>query len=297
MQSRENFRERPFAEEEGGFYDEAGFYITKNGDFWDPDGVYFNKHGFDKHGGFYDENLVYKPGKGWNHELQCYEDEMVETKSREKMGGRYNTRRGNNRRRNDQNNYDEHEGVEGDENEEELAEVFGFDIEKIMKEEDDKFCKKTFETFFKNKDSLVPNPTINNFTPKVSDNPITNTVSNSVFSRKLIESNREMKEMKPISNRENNANNYQSDGSIGMANRKNSDGNSGNNNYNTYNNRNTNPRFNNNMYQQKGNGNLNPQNNNRNQNQYNRNNNYGNKNLNPDTKSIYNSSQSGTIYK
>jgi|LauGreDrversion4_2_1035121.scaffolds.fasta_scaffold397134_1 hypothetical protein len=297
MQSKENFRERPFAEEQGGFYDEAGFYITKNGDFWDPDGVYFNKNGFDKHGGFYDENLVYKPGKGWNHEMQCYEDEIVQTNSRERMGGSDNRRRGNNRRRNDQNNYEEYEGVEGDENEEELAEVFGFDIEKIMKEEDDKFCKKTFETFFKNKDSLVPNPSINNFTPKVSDAPVTNTVNSSTFSRKVIESNLEMKDVKPRSNWQNNAYNNQSDRSMGMANRKNSDGNSENNTDNTFYNRNVNPRYNNNMYQQQVNSNVNLQNTNRNQNKYNKNYNYGNKNPKPETRSIYNPSQNGTIYK
>jgi hypothetical protein len=44
--------------------------------FWDADGVYFNKDGYDKHGGYYDDDYVYCPGKGWNYKLNCYESEL-----------------------------------------------------------------------------------------------------------------------------------------------------------------------------------------------------------------------------
>jgi hypothetical protein len=72
---KKEFIDKPFKECEGGYYDNNNFYITPNGSFWDPDGVYFNNEGYDKHGGFYNENLEYQPGKGWIHELMCYEDE------------------------------------------------------------------------------------------------------------------------------------------------------------------------------------------------------------------------------
>lgn len=69
------FIDKPFKECPGGHYDANGFYITPNGSFWDPDGVYFNSDGVDKHGGYYDDELEYHPGKGWIKELMCYEDE------------------------------------------------------------------------------------------------------------------------------------------------------------------------------------------------------------------------------
>ena len=72
------FIDKPFKECEGGYYDENNFYISPDGSFWDPDGVYFNKEGFDRHGGFYDANLEYQPGKGWIKEFMCYEDERGE---------------------------------------------------------------------------------------------------------------------------------------------------------------------------------------------------------------------------
>ena len=72
------FIDKQFKECEGGYYDENNFYISPDGSFWDPDGVYFNKEGFDRHGGFYDDNLEYQPGKGWIKELMCYEDERGE---------------------------------------------------------------------------------------------------------------------------------------------------------------------------------------------------------------------------
>ena len=60
-----------------GEYDDEGFFITPNGSFWDPDGVYFNKEGYDKHGGYYDDNDEYIPGKDWNEKYACYEDEII----------------------------------------------------------------------------------------------------------------------------------------------------------------------------------------------------------------------------
>lgn len=75
------FIDKPFAETEGGYYDENNFYITANGSFWDPDGVYFNSDGVDKHGGYYDSNLEYHPGKGWIPSLMCYEDEREESEN------------------------------------------------------------------------------------------------------------------------------------------------------------------------------------------------------------------------
>ena len=191
MSKNEKFIELPFKEEEGGFFDEFGFYITKDGKFWDPDGVFFNKNGFDKHGGFYDNQLIYNPGKGWVDQYQCYEDELPsqikEVNRGDKRGkdnnrgdDRFNDRRGNNRgdyqtRRH--NNYDQNDNNDRRE-EDDLAEIFGFDIEKTLQEEEDNFCKKTFEKFFKNKDSLLADSTKNQImAEKPSDT--------SSFSRKL----------------------------------------------------------------------------------------------------------------
>lgn len=74
---KKEFIDKPFKECKGGYYDNNNFYITPNGSFWDPDGVYFNNEGYDKHGGYYNENLEYQPGKGWIPELMCYEDENI----------------------------------------------------------------------------------------------------------------------------------------------------------------------------------------------------------------------------
>ena len=71
----EPFVDKPFTEEEGGRFDRYGFYRMPDGSYWDSDEVYFNKFGVDKHGGIYDKNLEYNPGKGWIPELLCYEDE------------------------------------------------------------------------------------------------------------------------------------------------------------------------------------------------------------------------------
>ena len=72
------FVEREWNEEIEGELDEDGFFITPNGSFWDPDYVYFNREGFDKHGGYYNDEGEYIPGKGWDKENNCYESEKGE---------------------------------------------------------------------------------------------------------------------------------------------------------------------------------------------------------------------------
>ena len=69
------FVERELNDDVIGEYDDEGFFNTPNGSFWDPDGVYFNKEGYDKHGGFYDDNQEYVPGDGWDEVKNCYKDE------------------------------------------------------------------------------------------------------------------------------------------------------------------------------------------------------------------------------
>jgi hypothetical protein len=60
---KSSFIERQWTEDIKGEYDNDGFFITPNGSFWDPDGVYFNREGVDKHGGKYNEEGEYVPGK------------------------------------------------------------------------------------------------------------------------------------------------------------------------------------------------------------------------------------------
>ena len=74
-EEKKPFIEREWTEDIEGKLDEDGFFITPNGSFWDQDYVYFNSEGFDKHGGRYDENGEYVPGKGWDDNLNCYESE------------------------------------------------------------------------------------------------------------------------------------------------------------------------------------------------------------------------------
>jgi hypothetical protein len=71
-----NFIEKEFKEVEGGWYDHYGFYYTPNGSFWDDEGYYFNRDGFDKHGGYYDNNCKYVPGEGWDPLNECYKSEV-----------------------------------------------------------------------------------------------------------------------------------------------------------------------------------------------------------------------------
>ena len=76
LKGQKIFIEKIFNDEIEGEYDEEGFFITPDGSFWDPDGVYFNREGYDKHGGYYDDNDEYVPGKGWDEENNCYKDEL-----------------------------------------------------------------------------------------------------------------------------------------------------------------------------------------------------------------------------
>ena len=76
MESKpKEFIEREYNEDIIGELDEDGFFTTPNGSFWDPDYVYFNREGYDKHGGYYDENNEYIPGENWDEKNQCYLDE------------------------------------------------------------------------------------------------------------------------------------------------------------------------------------------------------------------------------
>ena len=84
------FIERVFTDDIEGDYDEDGFFITPNGSFWDPDGVYFNRQGYDKHGGYYDDsNGEYVPGKGWDHVNNCYYDDDDDFYEDEEEEGHY----------------------------------------------------------------------------------------------------------------------------------------------------------------------------------------------------------------
>jgi hypothetical protein len=69
-------RDRDFEEVEGGYYDHQGYYITPNGSFWDENLVYYNRDGFDKYGGTFDEYGTYIPGPDWNEDFGCYNVEM-----------------------------------------------------------------------------------------------------------------------------------------------------------------------------------------------------------------------------
>jgi hypothetical protein len=66
------FQDRDFEEVEGGYYDNNGNYMTPNGSFWDENQIYYNRDGFDKFGGIFDEYGTYYPGQDWNDELCCY---------------------------------------------------------------------------------------------------------------------------------------------------------------------------------------------------------------------------------
>lgn len=75
------FKKRLIQDAIGGKYDSEGFFRTPNGSFWDPDGIYFNREGKDSHGGYYDSNNEYHPGKGWVESLMCYEDEVTQNQN------------------------------------------------------------------------------------------------------------------------------------------------------------------------------------------------------------------------
>jgi hypothetical protein len=66
------FQDRDFEEVEGGYHDHNGNYLTPNGSFWDENLTYYNRDGFDKHGGTFDEYGTYIPGPEWNEDYNCY---------------------------------------------------------------------------------------------------------------------------------------------------------------------------------------------------------------------------------
>ncbi len=66
LKEGKKFIEREWTEEIEGKLDEDGFFITPNGSFWVPHYVYFNREGFYKHVGRYDEKGDYIPGPGWD---------------------------------------------------------------------------------------------------------------------------------------------------------------------------------------------------------------------------------------
>merc|ERR1711976_242269 len=78
MNSDNKFVVREFKEVQGGYYDDYDFYYTPNGSFWDDNGYYFNRDGIDKHGGYYDDDFVYIPGKDWDDVNECYPSEIDE---------------------------------------------------------------------------------------------------------------------------------------------------------------------------------------------------------------------------
>ena len=54
---------REIPEVDGAEYDELGFYNLPDGSFYDPDGHFFDKNGYDEFGGYYDDDIIYVPGK------------------------------------------------------------------------------------------------------------------------------------------------------------------------------------------------------------------------------------------
>ncbi len=72
------FVERSFNEADDGYFDEEDFYHTPEGSFWNNEGDYFNRFGYDKYGGKYNEVGIYFPGEGWNEKYQCYEEDLDE---------------------------------------------------------------------------------------------------------------------------------------------------------------------------------------------------------------------------
>jgi hypothetical protein len=170
----ENFDSKEFREVPGGRYDENGFYITPEGSFWDPDGVYFNRDGFDKHGGCYDENFEYIPGYGWIDELMCYEDEkdtvlkqkhVVPTRQR---GGGYGHGHG----------HGHHQGDEEDDGFDELDELYDdVDYAKILKDEELISLTEKFSSSIQTTPSTTV-PTNTNITTNTNTSNTTTTTTN-----------------------------------------------------------------------------------------------------------------------
>merc|ERR1712096_15043 len=79
------FVDKEFKEVRGGYYDEMGFYYTLNGSFWDVDGNYFNQDGYDKFGGYYDDDYNYIcETENSNKEKDDIPEKPIENKSEQK---------------------------------------------------------------------------------------------------------------------------------------------------------------------------------------------------------------------
>lgn len=72
------FIERSFHSSFDGFYDEEDFFHTPEGSFFNQNREYYNRFGYDKYGGRYNNMGVYLPGEGWNSDFQCYEEDLDE---------------------------------------------------------------------------------------------------------------------------------------------------------------------------------------------------------------------------
>ena len=140
------FLERTKEEIEDGYYDDRGFYTTPNGSFWDENETYFNRYGFDKHGGRYDEYGVYLPGENYNYDFNCYEDEIDKKNNINFNEINENTKKdlietyelnnlivGEIHRLKNNNNEENEEDVDCDENDEEMEKIYNECIEIVKK--------------------------------------------------------------------------------------------------------------------------------------------------------------------
>lgn len=59
---------RPKEEYEHLEKDEFGNYILGDGSFYDNNGYFFDVDGYDEFGGYYDDNMVYKPGEKYEED-------------------------------------------------------------------------------------------------------------------------------------------------------------------------------------------------------------------------------------
>jgi len=72
------FVDRSFHSTFDGYYDEEDLFHTPEGSFFNLNREYFNRFGYDKYGGRYDDMGVYIPGEGWNSDFQCYKEDLDE---------------------------------------------------------------------------------------------------------------------------------------------------------------------------------------------------------------------------
>jgi hypothetical protein len=72
------FVDRSFHSTFDGYYDEEDLFHTPEGSFFNLNREYFNRFGYDKYGGRYDDMGVYIPGEGWDSDFQCYKEDLDE---------------------------------------------------------------------------------------------------------------------------------------------------------------------------------------------------------------------------